>query len=489
MNTKPLGSEQGQRALVVDDDEIARNLIANYLNKSGYEIIHHENGEEAWEAVRESHFDLIVLDWKLPGLSGLALFNRIRTLEAYRTTPILVVSGFLEKFDFRLLQEFPCTSLMEKPFTKVLFQNRIEELGREKVWYGQNLALIDTLVQAVERDAKKAEALVKQVLKSAPNPIPLALIAARRLVKDRMVKSAEAILRSVLKVDDGCIIAMNELGKALHFQGKHKQAIDVLREANKLSPQNLNRLCLMGEVELNLKDPDSAKAYFAKALSLDADHPVAQSGIVVADNMKSLLSTPSAAHLTLSFASILNTSGIALVRTGQYQKGIDQYRSAMNFLHSSSDAARVAFNLGLGFLRWGKPTDALPWFQRSEKLSPKGFGKSAAYIAVLLERGGVTYPNELPDEAIFANVRETGVDAGAAKKKRGTVHADDESIDNVIPFPAGGKDESEKKKREEDIEDERVGTTHEVVLSGLSLEMGEVGEPEGEKDRVLGLSV
>lgn len=415
------------KVLVIDDDEVARNLIANHVAKTGVGVIDQcERGDEAWAAVQRHAYEFIVLDWKLPGVSGLALFNRIRALPAYRTTPILVVSGFVEKSDFRLLQEFPCTGLMEKPFTKVLFQNKFEDLLREQTWYAQNAALIDTLVDAAGKDAKKAEAIIKQVLKQAPNPIPLALIAARRMIKAKMLKSAEGILRGVLKVDEGCLLAMNELGKVLHYQGQHKEALGVLRGASKLSAQNLSRLCLMGEVELNLRDPENARAYFEKALEIDADSVTARAGVVVAGNMREALAAPDPTQVTASFASILNTMGIALVRNGQYARGVEQYRSALAFLHSETDASRVAFNLGLGFLRWGKPNEALPWFRKSESLAPRGgSGKSAAYVNKLLEKGGVAHEemDSLTEEPVFGKV------AGDVKP---TVTSID---NNVIPFP------------------------------------------------------
>lgn len=449
------------KVLIIDDDEVSRNLIANHFSKMGIDAIDQfENGDTGWEALCKDRYDFIVLDWKLPGVSGLALFNRIRSLEHYRTTPLLVVSGFLEKNDFRLLQEFPCTGLMEKPFTKVLFQNQFDDLVREFTWYGQNVSLVDSLVEAVEKDGKKAESLIKQVIKQAPNPIPLALIAARRMVGARMLQNAENILRGILKIDEGNLIAMNELGKALNLQGQHKAALEVLRKAAKLSPQNINRLCLMGEVELNLREVSNAKAYFEKALEIDSASETAKAGLVVARNMKEALGSASPTHVTASFASILNTMGIALVRNGQYARGVEQYRAALAFLHSNTDSARVAFNLGLGFLRWGKPNEALPWFQKSEKMAPKTFGKSAGYINKLLERGGVAAEEvDLRDEAAFGRAEE------AAKKPQVTVDDDDDDDNsNIIPFPSPPAAPEAVPVTIDDIPEETVGGSSEVVL-------------------------
>ncbi len=371
--------------LILDDDEVARNLIANHCNRIGIvDVATFENATDALKAIKSRRFDFIVSDWKLQGMSGLTFFNRLRVLTEYRNTPLMVVSGFVNKDDFRLLREFPCTSLVEKPFTKVIFQKCVDSLVAESIWYSQNTTLVDALLQAVKFDGKKAEQLIREIAKKAPNPVPLAVLAAKRLVKNGMLDPAKNILKMIIKKDDRCVPALSELGKILHMNGEHLLALDYLRAAAKLSPHNIKRLCLLGEVELNLNDPEMARIFFAKALVIDPDSELAHAGMVVAENMDEFVSSPTS--VPRNFASLMNTMGIALVHNGQFSKGIEQYQSAMYFLESNEDNAKVAFNLGLGFLRWGKPKDALPWFRKSEQLIGDGHSKSAGYVQLLLKK-------------------------------------------------------------------------------------------------------
>jgi tetratricopeptide (TPR) repeat protein len=259
----------------------------------------------------------------------------------------------------------------------------------ESIWYGQNATLIDAVLQAVKFDGKKAEQMIREIAKKAPNPVPLAVLAARRLVKNDMLDSAQKILQMILEKDDRCVPALSELGKILHMNGEHHAALDVLRAATKLSPHNIKRLCLLGEVELNLNDPESARLFFAKALVIDPESEMAHAGMVVADNLDEFVPASSASNVPRNFASLMNTMGITFVRNGQFSKGIEQYQSAMYFLEKNEDNAKVAFNLGLGFLRWGKPKDALPWFRKSEQLVGDGQSKSAGYVQLLLKKMGV----------------------------------------------------------------------------------------------------
>lgn len=375
--------------LVLDDDEVARNLIANHFKNLGISDVEtFEDAGEALAAMEARPFSFIVSDWKLQGMSGLAFFNRIRNMNGYRTIPLMVVSGFVNKDDFRLLQEFPCTSLVEKPFTKLIFEKAVESLVSEYTWYGQNTTLVDTVLEAVKYDGKKAEQLIREIIKKAPNPVPLAVLAARRLMKNDLLDAAKHVLELIIQKDDKCVPALSELGKILHIQGDHHRALDHLRVASKLSPQNLKRLCLLGEVELNLSDTDAARTYFAKALVIDSEDPVANAGMVVADNMAEFVPATKVADVGRNFASLMNTMGITLIRNGQFSRGIEQYRSALFFLEKAEDNAKVTFNLGLGFLRWGRPQDALPWFRKSEQLIGNEESKSAGYVRMLIKKLG-----------------------------------------------------------------------------------------------------
>jgi len=277
-----------------------------------------------------------------------------------------------------------------------------------------------------------------------------------------MLKQAQTVLEGVLALDENSIIAMNELGKTFHLLGRHKQALDVLRQATRLSSQNIQRLCLIGEVELNLKDPESARTFFEKALEFDPDDAKAKAGLVVSGNLKEMLEAPNPMQVPQSFASILNTMGITMVRNQNFSKGIEQYRSALAFLHDGTDVGRVAFNLGLGYLRWGKPHEALPWFQKSETLVPKGFGKASSYIRQIVMSGASEIEsNDEEQLATFGKMTPTA-------KPAGTVTDDQDDGGRVIPFPVPEGTVPTGKKQDDEILEEGVGNENQqVVLASI----------------------
>jgi len=64
--------------LVVDDERHVRNLIRKILEENGYHVTTITTGEEALVELRKAKFDLLILDLKLPGISGNELLKRMR---------------------------------------------------------------------------------------------------------------------------------------------------------------------------------------------------------------------------------------------------------------------------------------------------------------------------------------------------------------------------------------------------------------------------
>lgn len=66
--------------LVVDDDAITRRMVSHVLCKHGATVTAVESSANALSAIRDQDFEVIVTDWNMPGLSGVELCRRIRSL-------------------------------------------------------------------------------------------------------------------------------------------------------------------------------------------------------------------------------------------------------------------------------------------------------------------------------------------------------------------------------------------------------------------------
>jgi two-component system phosphate regulon response regulator PhoB len=92
-------TEMGPHVLVVEDDGAIAELVRYNLEADGLRATVAQTGEEAELQVAEDRFDLIVLDWMLPGLSGIELCRRLRRREELRSVPILMLTARGEEGD------------------------------------------------------------------------------------------------------------------------------------------------------------------------------------------------------------------------------------------------------------------------------------------------------------------------------------------------------------------------------------------------------
>ncbi len=82
---------KGKKILTVDDDEFVREVLAAYLEDSGYEVLQAENGRLGLELFRREAPDLVMLDLRMPEMDGLEVLGRIT--EESPDTPVILVSG------------------------------------------------------------------------------------------------------------------------------------------------------------------------------------------------------------------------------------------------------------------------------------------------------------------------------------------------------------------------------------------------------------
>src|SRR5689334_23913080 len=85
------GGDMGIRILVVEDEANIADYLVRGLREEGFVVEHAADGVDAWHALRAGTWDLVLLDWWLPGQDGLILLRRFRQHD--RRTPILFLTA------------------------------------------------------------------------------------------------------------------------------------------------------------------------------------------------------------------------------------------------------------------------------------------------------------------------------------------------------------------------------------------------------------
>src|SRR5262252_274979 len=126
----PGGIDMSPRVLVVEDDAAIAELLRYNLEAEGYVAKVVASGEEAELQVAEDHFDLAIVDWMLPGLSGIELCRRLRRREDTRSVPILMLTARGEEDDRVRGLGIGADDYVVKPFSLPELLARVKALLR-----------------------------------------------------------------------------------------------------------------------------------------------------------------------------------------------------------------------------------------------------------------------------------------------------------------------------------------------------------------------
>jgi len=136
--------------LVVDDEEPIQELLRFNLEKEGYKVLIASDGAEALRILEEKNPELVVLDIMLPGMSGLAVLDRLRKNPKFVDLPVIMLTAKGEEIDKVLGLEIGADDYITKPFSPRELVARIRarlrrvapaEKNNEIIWHDLHIDL------------------------------------------------------------------------------------------------------------------------------------------------------------------------------------------------------------------------------------------------------------------------------------------------------------------------------------------------------------
>jgi two-component system phosphate regulon response regulator PhoB len=118
------------KILIVDDEEAIREMISVSLELAGFSWMEAENGTSAHSAVVDDRPDLILLDWMLPGVSGIELARRLKRDEATGEIPIIMLTAKSEEDNKIQGLDAGADDYITKPFSTRELISRINAVLR-----------------------------------------------------------------------------------------------------------------------------------------------------------------------------------------------------------------------------------------------------------------------------------------------------------------------------------------------------------------------
>jgi DNA-binding response OmpR family regulator len=114
--------------VVVDDDADIRALVSVRLSKAGYEVTVESDGEAGLATARSVQPDLVVLDWMMPGLSGLEVCRMLRDDPRTAETAVLLLTARAQEEDIERGYAAGADDYLVKPFSMRDLASRVDAL-------------------------------------------------------------------------------------------------------------------------------------------------------------------------------------------------------------------------------------------------------------------------------------------------------------------------------------------------------------------------
>jgi two-component system phosphate regulon response regulator PhoB len=232
------GKEQKTKVMIVEDEAAIVTLLRYNLEKEGFAVVATGNGDEAVNLAKEQRPDIIVLDWMLPGMTGVEICKNIRWQNEIKNTPIIMLSARGEEGDRIRGLDSGADDYMVKPFSPPELISRIRAVFRrirpsltEKTMEFSGIVLDLTSHKAI-RDGNDVHlsptefSLLKYMMEH-----PGRVFAREQLLDSVWGHDIYVELRTV-------DVHVRRLRKALNYDGKQPDLIRTVRSAGYALEEN-----------------------------------------------------------------------------------------------------------------------------------------------------------------------------------------------------------------------------------------------------------
>jgi two-component system response regulator len=115
------------QVLIVEDNEMNRDMLGRRLIRKGYEIIYAFNGEEAIELAKHNP-DIILMDLSLPVMSGWDAIKALRLMKTTSNIPIIALTAYAMSEEMEKAFEAGCNDYLTKPIELDILLEKMESL-------------------------------------------------------------------------------------------------------------------------------------------------------------------------------------------------------------------------------------------------------------------------------------------------------------------------------------------------------------------------
>jgi DNA-binding response OmpR family regulator len=116
------------KILIVDDDEMIRDILSTFLTREGFLTEQAVDGQDGWEMLQDRDIDLVVLDVIMPRMTGLELLDKIRADVDLADTPVIMLTTENRPEDHIAGYDTGADDYVAKPVQREVFVSRVKAL-------------------------------------------------------------------------------------------------------------------------------------------------------------------------------------------------------------------------------------------------------------------------------------------------------------------------------------------------------------------------
>jgi two-component system phosphate regulon response regulator PhoB len=117
--------------ILADDEPKLRSLVKATLEAPHYRIVEASDGTAAWDLVQAEAPDVVILDWMMPGLSGIDVARRIRQHPSTAVVPIIMLTARSQAKDREAGESIGINAYLVKPFSPLQLMREVDRVLSE----------------------------------------------------------------------------------------------------------------------------------------------------------------------------------------------------------------------------------------------------------------------------------------------------------------------------------------------------------------------
>lgn len=231
------------RVLIAEDDAVSRRILQRAVERFGHECQATADGADAWQAYQDSQFDVVITDWVMPRVDGVALCELIRERPGSAYSYVILLSVLSDRGHFLKGMQAGADDYLTKPLDAEELRARLAAAERVTSLHGR-LAEQNTRLETLLREQEQLSATLAETAE-ARGRLEGVTLAAREIVhllsNDlSLAVGAIELLRMQTEMTPNALILLRQAEAGLAAADRHLRSLQkVVRVRTKETPVGL----------------------------------------------------------------------------------------------------------------------------------------------------------------------------------------------------------------------------------------------------------